>query len=258
MSDFSELQFCKVAIESGVAMVTLARPPVNAQHRESRLELISIFDRLGLRDDVRAIVLTGEGKCFSAGADLKERELIESRPGGFAEHNRIVRASFDVVIECPKPVVGAINGAAIGAGCVLATVCDIVIVSENSFYAMTEVNFGMAGGVRHLLRAFSPTDARLMIYTARRIPGPELYRMNAASQCVPAEQLLPTARGIAEEIASKHAEAVMAAKRSFQFCEEMTLRNGYRFEQTQTAALAQLAETKENFEAFSRGGAGKD
>lgn len=254
MSQFSEIENLKVSIDSGVATVTLARPPVNAQNREARLELISVFDQLGLNDEVRAIVLTGEGKCFSAGADLKERELIHSRPGGFAEHNRIVRASFDVVLECPKPVVGAINGAAIGAGCVLASVCDIVLVSENAFFSMTEVNFGMAGGVRHLLRLFSPSDARLMIYTARRISGSDLYRMNAVSQCLPPEQLLPTSHEIAGEIASKHAEAIMAAKRSFEFTEEMSLRNGYRYEQTQTAALSKQAETRENFEKFSSGG----
>lgn len=254
---FSEIENLKVSIDSGVATVTLARPPVNAQNRQARLELISVFDQLGLNDEVRAIVLTGEGKCFSAGADLKERELIHSRLGGFAEHNRIVRASFDVVLECPKPVVGAINGAAIGAGCVLASVCDIVLASENAFFSMTEVNFGMAGGVRHLLRMFSPSDARLMIYTARRITGPELYRMNAVSQCLPTEELLPAAQDIAEEIASKHADAIMAAKRSFEFTEEMTLRNGYRYEQTQTAALSKLAETKANFEKFSQGGESK-
>ena len=81
MSDFSELQFAKLPSSPESPWSPLARPPVNAQHRESRLELISIFDRLGLRDDVRAIVLTGEGKCFSAGADLKERRIdrIETR-----------------------------------------------------------------------------------------------------------------------------------------------------------------------------------
>ena len=111
---------------------------------------------------------------------------------------------------------------------------------------MTEVNFGMAGGVRHLLRLFSPSDARLMIYTARRISGSDLYRMNAVSQCLPPEQLLPTANEIAGEIASKHAEAIMAAKRSFEFTEEMSLRNGYRYEQTQTAALSRKRRNKAN------------
>ena len=251
MSNFESLEHHKVLIEGQVATVFLARAPVNAQDRDARLELISIFDQLGLNDDVVSIVLTGEGKCFSAGADLKERPVINARPGGYAEHNRLVRASFDVIMECPKPVIAAVNGAAIGAGCVLASVCDIIVVSENAFFSMTEVDFGMAGGVKHVLRHFSPSDARLLIYTARRISGPELLRMNVASQCVVAEDLLPTAQEIASEIAGKHFEAILAAKRSFQFTEEMTLRNGYRYEQTQTVSLSKLRETQENFGAFN-------
>ncbi len=251
MSSFESLEYHKVVVEDRFATVFLARAPVNAQNRDSRLELISIFDQLGMDDDVVSIILTGEGNCFSAGADLKERPIINARPGGYAEHNRLVRASFDVIMECPKPVIAAVNGAAIGAGCVLASVCDIIVASENAFFSMTEVDFGMAGGVKHVLRHFRPSDARLLIFTARRISGPELLRMNVVSQCVTAEDLLPIAREIASEIAGKHFEAILAAKRSFQFTEEMTLRNGYRYEQTQTTALSKLRETQENFDAFN-------
>ena len=108
-----------------VATVRLARPPVNAQNRRFREEIITIFDALSDRPDVRAIVLTGEGKTFSAGADLKERPGLSQEIGAYPRHNRIVRESFNAVMECEKPVVAAINGAAIGAGCVLALCCDI-------------------------------------------------------------------------------------------------------------------------------------
>lgn len=249
MEDFANL---RVEIKNRVATVTMARAPVNAHDRNFRLEFISAMDQLGLNDDVQAIVLAGDGKCFCAGADLKERPVIAERPGGYAEHNRLVRASFDVVMECPKPIVAAVHGAAIGAGTVLALVCDILVVSDDAFFSMTEVDFGMAGGVRHVMRSFSPSDARLVIYTARRIPGPELYRMNVASACVSRDELIPTASQIAEEIASKHFEAILAAKRSFQFTDEMTLRNGYRYEQTQTATLSKLNETRENFDKFNK------
>ena len=121
---------------------------------------------------MRAIVLTGAGKIFSAGADLSERAALAAEPGGFARHNRLVRASFDCITECPKPVIAAVNGAAIGAGCVMALLCDILVVAEEAFMSMTEVEYGLAGGVRHVLRAFSPSDARLIIYTARRMSGP--------------------------------------------------------------------------------------
>jgi enoyl-CoA hydratase len=88
---------------------------VNSQDRKFREEIIRISDVLGAETGVRAIVLTGDGKIFSAGADLSERPALLQEPGGYSRHNRLVRASFDCVMECPKPVIAAVNGAAIGA-----------------------------------------------------------------------------------------------------------------------------------------------
>jgi enoyl-CoA hydratase len=244
------LEKFRVEIDGHVATVTIAAPPVNAQNCQFREEIIRIFDVLGLAPEVRAIVLTGDGRTFSAGADLEERSDIIDSPGGYARYNRLVRAAYDAVMECPKPVVAAVNGPAIGAGCVLALVCDILLVTETTFLSMPEVDYGLAGGVRHVLRSFSPSDARLLIYTARRIAGPELYRRNVASACLPADDLIPEARRIAVEIAGKVPLAVIAAKRSFGLTEEMPLRDGYRYEQTQTAALADTEDTKEALAAF--------
>lgn len=234
-----------------VATVTLARPPVNAQNRRFREEIIAVFDTLNDRTDVRAVVLTGAGKTFSAGADLKERPGLSDDVGAYPRHNRIVRESFNAVMECEKPVIAAINGAAIGAGCVLALCCDILVAAENAYLAMTEVDVGLAGGVSHVRRFFGESDARLLIYTARRISGAELYRMGVVSACVPADALLATAQGIAAEIASKSPLAVRAAKRSFNVTEELPLRDGYRFEQSQTIALASSEDTKEAQRAFA-------
>jgi enoyl-CoA hydratase len=241
----------KVEVADHVATVTLARPPVNAQNRRFREEITAIFDMLSDRTDVRAVVLTGDGKTFSAGADLKERPGLSEEIGAYPRHNRIVRESFNAIMECEKPVIAAINGAAIGAGCVLALCCDILIASEGAYLAMTEVDVGLAGGVSHVRRFFRESDARLLIYTARRITGPELYRMGVVSACVPAAALLETARGIALEIAAKSPPAVRAAKRSFNITENMPLRDGYRFEQSQTVALTSSEETKEAQRAFA-------
>jgi enoyl-CoA hydratase len=234
-----------------VATVSLNRPPVNAQNRRFREELITLFDCLSDRDDVRAIVLTGKGKTFSAGADLKERPGLTGEIGAYPRHNRTVREGFNAVMECDKPVVAAINGAAIGAGCVLALCCDILVAAEDAYFAMTEVDVGLAGGVAHVRRFFRESDARLLIYTARRIPGPELHRMGVVSACVPQDSLLTTALGIAREIASKSPLAVRAAKRSFNVTENLSLRDAYRFEQTQTVALASTEDTKEAQRAFA-------
>ena len=250
MRGLEGLERFRVEVADHVATVTITAPPVNAQDRRFREDCIRAFDVLGAEADVRAIVLTGDGRTFSAGADLSERADILAEPGGYSRHNRLVRAVFDCVLECPKPVIAAVNGAAIGAGCVLALVCDILVVAEEAFLSMTEVDFGLAGGVRHVLRAFSPSDARLMIYTAKRIIGPELYRMNVASVCVPRDRVVAEATAIGRTIAEKVPLAVVAAKRSFGLTEEMPLRDGYRYEQSQTAALAETEDTREALAAF--------
>ncbi|MDF0601376.1 enoyl-CoA hydratase/isomerase family protein [Psychromarinibacter sp. C21-152] len=231
-----------------VATITIDRPPVNAQNNRFREELAGIVDELGDRADVRAIVLTGAGKAFSAGADLAERPGHE--PGHYTAHNRRVRASFDCLLECPKPIVAAVNGAAIGAGCVTALCCDIIVVSEAGFFQMSEVTVGLAGGVAHVRRHFGESDARLLIYTARRVYGPELCRMNVASACTAPDDLLPTAQGIAAEIAKASPSAVRAAKTSFQVTEGMSIYDAYRFEQRQTKALSTSEDTAEAMAAF--------
>jgi enoyl-CoA hydratase len=133
----------------------------------------------------------------------------------------------------------------------LALCCDILLVAETAFFAMTEVDVGLAGGVSHVRRFFRESDARLLIYTARRMSGPELYRMGVVSACVSADALLATAQGIAREIAAKSPLAVRAAKRSFNVTEDLALRDAYRFEQSQTVALASSDETKEAQRAFA-------
>jgi enoyl-CoA hydratase len=240
-----------VEVDAFVATVTLKRPPVNAQNRRFREEIIAIFDGLNDRPDVRAVILTGDGRTFSAGADLKERPGLSEEVGAYPRHNRLVRESFNAVMECEKPVIAAINGAAIGAGCVLALCCDILIAAEGAYLAMTEVDVGLAGGVSHVRRFFGESNARLLIFTARRIMGPDLYRMGVVSACVPGEQLLGTAQEIARDIAGKSPLAIKAAKRSFNVTEEMPLRDGYRFEQSQTVALAASEDTKEAQRAFA-------
>ena len=241
----------KLEVADFVATVTLDRPPVNAQNRALKEELVRVFDALHDRTDVRAVVLTGAGKAFSAGADLKERPNIAGEAGAYPRHNRLTRASFDCVMECGKPVIAAVNGAAIGAGAVLALCADIILVAEDAYLSMTEVDVGLAGGVKHVRRHFGESDARLMIYTARRMSGPELLRMNVASMCLPRDQLLAAAQQIGREIAGKVPLAVQAAKKSFQVTEYMPLHEGYRFEQGQTAALAQTEDTQEAWRAFA-------
>lgn len=247
----SEYETLTLEVADYVATVTLNRPPVNAMNLAMRQEIVRVFDELHDRADVRAVVLTANGKAFCAGADLKERPNIAGEPGAYPRHNRLTRAVFDSVMECGKPVIAAVNGLGIGAGCVLALSADIILVAEEAYLAMTEVDVGLAGGVRHVLRHLGQSDARLMIYTARRFTGPDLLRMGAASLCLPRDALLAEAQKIGREIAGKVPLAVQAAKKSFQVTEYMPLHEGYRFEQSQTVALASTEDTQEAWKAFA-------
>lgn len=243
-----KLETVLVEVDDYIARVTINRPPVNAQNNKLREEMQLVMDSFGDRIDVRAIVLTGEGKAFSAGADLSERPTQE--PGNYTAHNRRVRASFDCIMECPKPVIAAVNGPAIGAGCVTALCCDILVFSEKGYLQMTEVNVGLAGGVAHMRRHLGESDARLMLFSARRIYGPDLLRMGVASACTAPDDLMATAIEIAQDIAKASPSAVRAAKASFQITENLSIYEGYRFEQGQTKSLSASEDTKEAMSAF--------
>lgn len=247
MRSFNTLE---IRISDFIAVVTLSRPPVNALNRELREECTRVFSELGERPDVRAVILTGAGTSFCAGADLKERPDT-AEPGAYAIHNRHVRETFNTILECTKPVIAAINGAAIGAGWVLASCCDILLAADTAWISMPEVAVGLAGGARHVLRHFGQSDARLLMFTGRRIQAAELLRMGVISASVPAPELAAAAHRVAAEIAAHSPLAVRAMKRSFLLTEELPLHSGYRYEQSQTSELAKGAEHAEAKAAFA-------
>jgi enoyl-CoA hydratase len=244
-----ELEQFRLDVEDGIATVVFDRPPVNAQNRRSREELTWVFDTLSDRDDVRAVVLTGARDIFSAGADIKERVGIAAQAGDYTRHNRLTRESFYAVTDCAKPVIGAINGPAIGAGYAVMACCDILLASENAYVQMPEIDVGLAGGAK-FLELFPRSKARTMFFTGRRVPAAELYRLGVIEACVPREGLLDEAMAIAREIASKSPVAVTRAKRAFNAVEEMPFRDGYRFEQTVTVDLSRTEDAREAQRAF--------
>lgn len=246
-----ELQTLKLNVEkNGIATVTLARPPVNAQNRRMREEIIWLFDSLSDRDDVRVVILTGEGKTFSAGADIKERRDLVKQPGDYIAHNRVVREAFLAIADCAKPVICAVNGAAIGAGFALMLYSDIMLASENAWFKMPEIDVGLAGGGKLMMEHFGKSWARLIYFTGRKVPAAELYRLGIVSACVPADRLMAEALQIAEEIAEKAPRAVRWIKRGFQVAESLPLREAYRFEQSITHDLSETPETREALAAF--------
>ena len=240
----------KVDVADFVATVRLSRPPVNAQNRRFREEIISIFDALSDRPDVRAVVLTGEGRTFSAGADLKERPGLSQEIGAYARHNRLVRESFNAVMECEKPVIAAVNGPALGAGMVLASSCDIMIASETAHFGLPEIDVGLMGGARHAMEIFGRSLTRRMVFTGYRVPASELYRLGVIEACTTPEDLMPTALAMARDIAKKSTYAVRMAKRTLGTVNNLSVRDGYRYEQSMTAEVAFHKDSKESMTAF--------
>src|SRR3981189_815061 len=188
-----DLEQFRLDIADGIATVTFDRPPVNAQNRRTRDELIRIFDEISDRDDIRVAILTGAGNMFSAGADLKERVDLVHEPGDYVRHNRLVREFFYAVTDCTKPVIAAGNGPAIGAGFVLMLACDIMIASDNAYFSMPEINVGLAGGARFLMEHVGRSRTRSMYLTGRRVPAAELYRLGVIEACPPREKLMEAA-----------------------------------------------------------------
>ncbi|MEW5422279.1 enoyl-CoA hydratase/isomerase family protein [Amorphus sp. 3PC139-8] len=232
-----------------VALVTLDRPPVNALDRLTRYELIEVFDEISQRDDVRAAVLTGAGKSFCAGADLKDRPDAD-KPGDFLQHNRATRETGNAIKECAKPVVAAVNGAALGAGLGLMAACDIYYASENAVFGMPEINVGLAGGASMLHALFGRSTTRRMFFTGVRLSAAELKERSVIEEVTTADALIPTAMEVAQEIAQKAPLAIAYAKQAATMVENMPQRDAYRLEQNYTMALSKTEDAQEARRAF--------
>ena len=247
MQDLTQL---RVAISGHVATLTLASPPVNALTRVLNDELTLALDRLSETDEIRAIVLTGEGKVFCAGADLKGRAEMIKGPGDLLAHSRRTRECFHAIRECAKPVVVAVNGAALGSGLAMVASADIVVVSERAALGLPEVDVGLLGGCRHAMRLFGHSRLRRMALTGYRVSGAELFRLGVAEACTAPDELLPVAMEIAESIASKSPISTRMGKHTLNTIEDMSLRDGYRYEQDMTAIIAKTDDAREAQLAF--------
>lgn len=245
------MQYLKLSIESFVARITMDAPPVNAVSAGLMEEMIAVFDQMSDLDDVRVVVLTGAGKIFCAGADIKSRASKVFEPGERWTHARRARELGYSIMECRKPVIAAINGAALGAGLGIAVCCDILLCSENAVLGLPEVDVGLMGGGRHAMRVCGHSLTRRMMLTGDRITGPELYRRGIVEACLPLEELMPAAMAMAGRIASKSPIASRTAKHCAATIENMTLRDGYRFEQNMTAELGQTEDSREAMRAFA-------
>src|SRR2546421_4032449 len=205
--------------EAPLAILRLNRPErLNAVSRELIEDVIGALDTLEADADVRAIVLTGAGRAFCAGADLAERAGLDER-AVFAHRKRVV-ALFDRVARCETPLVAAVNGVAYGGGAELALLCDVILASEQAVFRFPEVALGIipgGGGCYTLVRAVGKYRAKELVLTARKVPAAEALALGLVSRVLPAARLVAEARALATAIAENAPLAVRQAKRALDF-----------------------------------------
>lgn len=248
MDQFEQLN---VEIDGYVATLTLNAPPVNALTRTLNDELTTALDQISELDEVRVVLLTASGKVFCAGADLKGRAAVIRGPGDLPAHSRRTRECFHAIRECAKPVVCAVNGAALGAGLAIVASSDIIVASERASLGLPEVDVGLLGGCRHAMRLFGHSRLRRMALTGMRVDAQELYRLGIVEDCVAHEALLPTALEIARTIAAKSPVSTRMGKHTLNVIEDMSLRDGYRYEQDMTAQISRTDDAREAQLAFA-------
>ncbi len=239
------MSMLRLEVADYIAVVTIDNPPVNAQPPALMAEVMEIFDSLSDRDDVRVAILTGTGKMFSAGADLKNRPGPDAPPGTMWGRMRMAREAMYSIMECRKPVIAAINGPAMGAGFGLASVCDILVASDNAFMNLPEIDVGLMGGVRHAMRLFPHSIVSKMVLTGYRVSGEELHRLGVTVACPTLEELMPTCMELARNIAAKSPIAIALAKEALATVGNLSIRDGYRFEQSNTVRLSRTEDAVE-------------
>ena len=232
----------------GVLLVTIDRPPVNALSLDLFRGLRDLFQSVGGLTSVRCVVLTATGKFFSAGADVKE--LSERTTEGQLARSVISRGCFDAIRRCDVPVVAAVNGAALGAGLVVASSCDIIVAADSATFSLPEINVGVMGGTRHAARVLPDKLVRFLALTGRKIDAHALQSFGGVNAIVAADQLMASAFDIADEIARKSPAAIRLMKESINLTEDLPITEGYRVEQLFTTLASSMDESKEAAAAF--------
>ncbi len=217
-----------------ILVVTLNRADAsNAINTRMGQELTEVFEFLGLNARaVRCVVITGVGnKAFCAGGDLKERKGMTDEAWG-AQHlifERMIRA----ILDCPVPVIAAVNGAAYAGGCEIAGACDFIYAAESARFALTEVTLGIipgCGGTQTLTRAVGERRAKEIILSGTPFSADEAHKWGFANRILPAAELLPAALATATRIADNAPISVRQAKQSIHRGLQMSLRDGMAFE----------------------------
>ncbi len=239
------------SVDEHVKLIRFNRPEsLNALNLELRMKLAEVFTELSNNNDVRAIVITGNEKAFVAGADLKEF-LEVSDP--FDALLKDIRKYWKPIKECPKPVISAVNGFALGGGCELAMHTDIIVAGENAKFGQPEIKVGIipgSGGTQRLTRVVGKYKAMRLLLTGDFITGKEAYDMGLVSIVVPDNEVLNTALDIAKKISKLPPLSVTLIKELVNTSYNAPLETVLAIEEKSFQLLFSTEDRKEGMRAF--------
>lgn len=234
-----------------VGLITLNRPKqLNALNDDLMDELGEALSKFDADDGVGAILITGSEKAFAAGADIaamKDWSFMEVYKTDFVTRN------WERMRSIRKPVIAAVSGYALGGGCELAMMCDLIIAADSAKFGQPEIKLGVipgAGGTQRLPRAVGKSKAMDLVLTGRTMDASEAERAGLVARVAPADKLLEEALGVASQIAEHSLPAVMAAKECIKRAFEAPLSEGVLFERRFFHALFATEDKKEGMAAF--------
>jgi enoyl-CoA hydratase len=237
--------------EPPIATVQINRPDVlNALNEEVLDELVRTLTALDDDDAIRCIVLTGNERAFAAGADIKEN-FVTATPITMLKQDLTTR--WEAIRRIRTPIIAAVSGYALGGGCELAMICDIIVASETAQFGQPEINLGIipgAGGTQRLTRTVGKYRANEMILTGRRIKADEAKAIGLAAQVYPAASWLDDAKTLARTIAEKPPVAARLATEAVDLAWNSTLDAGLEFERKAFYLLFATEDKKEGVDAF--------
>jgi len=239
-----------VATEGRVGRITLNRPKaLNALNAALMRELAQALDAFDADRAIGCVILTGSEKAFAAGADIKEMQGF-GYPGVYLDD---FIAGWERLSRFRKPVVAAVAGFALGGGCEIAMMCDVIIAADNAQFGQPEIKLGVmpgAGGTQRLVREVGKSKAMDMILTGRNMGAAEAERVGLVSRVVPLQELNAEAHKVAETIANMSLPVAMMAKEAINTAYSMPLSEGIRFERRLFHSQFALADQTEGMAAF--------
>jgi len=251
MSEERQYQSILVERRGAVGIVTLNRPAaLNALSAALVQELGAALDELEADAAIGAIVLTGSERAFAAGADVKEM-ASKTYPEIYTED--FITRGWERVAQCRKPVIAAVAGFALGGGCEIAMMCDIVIAADTARFGQPEITLGTmpgAGGTQRLPRFVGKAKAMDLCLTGRMMDAAEAERAGLVSRIVPAAELLAEAVKVGERIAAMSRPIAMMVKEAVNRAYETTLAEGVGFERRGFHSTFATADQKEGMAAF--------